>query len=610
MYALALKKSTTLSSYRAGAAVVLRLPSETVPTHTRAFTSASFLLSKATPMAPNALGKRTERSNSQENVLRHPSTKRTERSNSQENVLRHPSTKRAKEIDSHPPYAELRSFMSKQRSAPKARNVLHWFRSKDIRAEDNRALHFAAAKAKEVKGALLAVYLFSPKDLEWHGTSPARTDFILENLRLLKEQLGKLNIPLVPLISEKRSTKTRRVLEFVKEHDIGHIFANIEYEIDELRRDIDMFKKIEDDESGIAFELYDDQTVITPGELVTGSGTPHKVFTPYHRNWLSEVGAHPDLLETMDIPTANDKSAREKYRDLFLSGIPEKPEGKHFESEEERDRLRGLWPAGHAAAVDRLDHFLEEKIKTYKQNRSNPAADNSSRLSPYFSSGILSVREALSAARKANGNKNFDKGDPGIDSWVREIVFREFYRHVLVNSPHDAMNLPHNLKFDFVRFEDDYEGEKKWYEGMTGVPFVDAGMRQLNSEAYMHNRLRMNTSSYLRTNLLIDYRKGERYFAEHLIDWDLSNNTQGWEPSYTVFNPVVQAEKCDPHGDFIRKYVPELRDVKGKAIFDPYNRLSKAEFAKLGYPKPHVDYTKSKQRCIERYKSGMADADP
>lgn len=177
----------------------------------------------------------------------------------------------------------------------------------------------------------------------------------------------------------------------------------------------------------------------------------------------------------------------------------------------------------------------------------------------------------MQAASKANHGSNFDSsGDAGIAAWVREIVFREFYRHIMVITPHTSMNLPQNLKFDFVQWEDDEEGWKKWCDGTTGMPFVDAGMRQLKAEAYMHNRLRMNVSSYLSGNLLIDYRKGERFFAENLVDWDLCNNTQGWEPSYTIFNPVIQAEKNDPDGEYIRKWVPELRDVKGKAVFAPH----------------------------------------
>ena len=141
-------------------------------------------------------------------------------------------------------------------------------------------------------------------------------------------------------------------------------------------------------------------------------------------------------------------------------------------------------------------------------------------------------------------------------------------------------------------------------------PFVDAGMRQIAHEKWMHNQLRMNVSSYLYCNLLLDYRRGERYFAETLVDWDLSNNTQGWEPSYTVFNPVSQAEKNGPDGEYIRRWVPELKEVKGKAVFDPYNRLSEEEFKKLGYPKPYVNWQETKQRPIERFKSNMKDAEP
>lgn len=529
---------------------------------------------------------------------------------SHEDGLKHPSTKRAKEIDAHPPLEELLEKVKQQKSDQKAQNVLHWFRSKDIRAEDNRALAKASEKTREGSGHLLTCFLWSPKDLEWHGTSPARTDFLLESLRTLQDQLHDMNIPLVILKAEKRGEKGEKVFEFLQEHSVSHVFANLEYEVDELRRDIHLVDQLAGGKSGASFHLVHDQTVIEPKALKTGSGGPIKVFTPYHKAWLAEVSNDPELLSLVDTPAGNDKAAKTDLKKLFSSKIPELPESKQFASKADRDRIRKLWPAGHDAGIKRLQNFLGKKVKTYKKNRSTPATDNSSRLSPYFASGVISVREALKAAMEANDGEDFDSGDAGIASWVREIVFREFYRHMLSITPHDAMNLPHNLKFDFVQWEDDEEGWKKWCEGMTGMPFVDAGMRQLREEAYMHNRLRMNTSSYLRTNLLIDYRRGERFFAETLVDWDLSNNTQGWEPSYTVFNPVVQAEKCDPDGEYIRRWVPELKDVKGKAVFDPHSRLSKEEFEKLGYPAPHVDFKESKDRCIQRYKQDMADADP
>jgi deoxyribodipyrimidine photo-lyase len=543
-------------------------------------------------------------------------SRKHERTQSQENVLSHPSTKRAKEVDGPDnPFHELEELMEAASTSDlKPRNVLHWFRSKDLRVEDNRALHAASQKAKEGKGALLTCFLFSPKDLEWHGTSPARTDFMLESLKSVQQQLDALSIPLVQLTAEVRGEKGSKVLELAREHDVSHVFANIEYEVDELRRDLDLFDRLGKEKGkDVQFVLHHDQTVVKPATILTGAGGPHKVFTPYHKIWLSEVAKDPSLLDTVDAPVANDKSARTRFKDLFDQPIPKLPKAKQFASKEERDRIRKLWPAGHAAGMRRLQDFLDNKAQSYAENRSTPAADNSSRLSPYFAAGVISVREALTAVKAANSDgADFSPSgaDAGLSSWVREIVFREFYRHLMVVIPHNSMNLPQNLKFDFVKWEDDEEGWKKWCEGRTGVPFVDAGMRQLNTEAYLHNRLRMNVASYLRTNLLIDYRKGERYFVEHLVDWDLCNNTQGWEPSYTVFNPVSQAEKCDPQGEYIRKWVPELRHVEGKAVFDPYHRLPREEFDKLDYPKPHVGWKESKERCMQRYKQDMADADP
>lgn len=161
------------------------------------------------------------------------------------------------------------------------------------------------------------------------------------------------------------------------------------------------------------------------------------------------------------------------------------------------------------------------QVSKYADQRSEPAADVSSRMSPYFAAGIVSVREVLKKTREWNNGAHFDAGDAGVDSWAREICFREFYRHTAVDKPHGSMNMPQNVKFDAVEWEDDEEGWQKWCKGMLGVPWVDAGMRQLNAEGYMANRLRMAVSSYLRGNLLLDYRKGERYFVEHLVDWDL-----------------------------------------------------------------------------------------
>lgn len=519
--------------------------------------------------------------------------------------LKRPSTKRAKQVDEETPFYELTSALDSQDSVEEVKNVIHWFRSKDLRIYDNKALHNASLLAKEKSKPLIGVYVWCAEEFEWHGTSPARTDLIVETLGLMQSELKELNIPLVFAIAEGRKKIVPAIIEAVNSNNASHVFANFEYEVDEIRRDLKVLKRKGSD---IKFSLYHDQTVVEPGAIRTGSGGPMKVFSPYHRAWLDIVKKSPDLLDTVGPP--------QKNKDLLdvkdgSHDLPPVPEDKRFDSEETRDRIRKNWPAGHPAGIQRLKHFIHDKIEYYAATRSDPSKDSSSRMSAYFSSGTVSVREALSELRKYNNNSadfSSSGASAGVSAWVREIVFREHYRQMMVVIPHNSMNLPQNLKFEHVHWEVDEEGWKKWYEGKTGVPFVDAGMRQLNHEAYMHNRLRMNVSSYLTCNLLVDYRRGERYFAETLIDWDLCNNTQGWEPSYTVFNPVSQAEKNDPTGEYIRKWVPELRDVHGKALYDPHKRLSKEEFRKLGYPEPHVDWHETKQRAMERFKSDMAAA--
>ncbi|KAG8528628.1 uncharacterized protein KY384_006315 [Bacidia gigantensis] len=525
--------------------------------------------------------------------------------------LKHPSTKRAKEIDANLPYDILREKLEGQDKKDEVTVVAHWFRSKDLRIQDNKALYAAATLAKDQGKPLVGLYVFCGAEFEWHGTSPARTDFIIENLRLMQEELKELNIPLVVANAEERKDIVPTAVKFMTDNSVSHVFGDYEYEVDELRRDTKFIKEIGDK---ALFSLHHDQTVVEPGTMTNNQGGPMRVFTPYHKVWLAVVKDSPDLIDTVPVPEKVDQKLSKEVSSLFGSKLPTAPKNKEFASTAERDRIRKLWPAGHTAGLQRMDTFIKKHLDDYAATRSNPAKDSTSRMSPYFSAGVVSMREALSAIReKANsGSADFSSNgsDPGVAGWVREIVFRELYRQTTMTTPHTVMNLPQNLKFDFVNWEEDEEGWKKWCEGKTGMPLVDAGMRQINHEAYMHNRARMNVSSYLYCNLLIDYRRGERYFAEHLIDWDLSNNTQGWEPSYTVFNPVSQAEKNDPEGKYIRKWVPELKGVEGKAVFDPAGRLGKKEFEKLGYPRPHVDWKETKQRCMERFKSDMKDAEP
>lgn len=512
-------------------------------------------------------------------------------------VLRHPTLKRAKEIDENLPLEQLKTGFAFAKDV-KTRNVLHWFRTGDLRIEDNRALAKASEKARKSGKRLLACYLFVPEELEWHGWSAAKTDFLVETLRELKEKLKGLKIPFIGVTLDKKEQQAEEIRNIAQNYDVSHIYANIQYEYDELMRDIRVLEVLGNECTFIGLH---DQTVIEPCTVVTANGTPCKVFSRFHERWSSEVSRRPQLYKPEPPPEANEDEPDLPDTEFKI------PEALQFRSTDQRDRIRKIWPAGHDAAIKRLKSFLSKQIDTYGSERSTPATENSSRLSPYFAIGSLGVREALStvADEVKDGHKKMLSGSGGAWAWVRELVFREFYRQMISICPHIAMNLPQNLKFDNVIWDTSDDSEKKWKswcDGTTGFPFIDAGMRQLQSEAYMHNRLRMNVASFLKNNLLIDYRRGARFFAENLIDWDHANNSFGWEPSYTTFNPVIQGEKCDPDGTYIRKWVPELRELNGKAIFEPSKRLSRAEFEKLGYPEPIVDFQDSKIRSYNAFR--------
>ncbi|KAI4654159.1 hypothetical protein J4E93_001929 [Alternaria ventricosa] len=291
----------------------------------------------------------------------------------------------------------------------------------------------------------------------------------------MQKELKELNIPLVFLECEDRKKIVQTAVDWMKKWEISHVFGNLEYEIDEMRRDLKLCQTAGD---GIQVSLYHDQTVVEPGTMLTGAGTPMKVFTPFFKAWLERLKDEPELLDTNPSPTANPPSAKKELKSLFDTAVPQPAKDKQFESEEDKKRIRKLWPVGHDAAAKRMDAFLKQ-IDHYAATRSNPAANSTSRMSAYFSAGMFSVREALQKVVDYNrGSTDFTeaKASNGVYGWVREIVFRELYRQTTMITPHTSMNLPQNLKFDAVEWEDDQAGWEKWYEGKTGEPFVDAGM--------------------------------------------------------------------------------------------------------------------------------------
>lgn len=312
--------------------------------------------------------------------------------------------------------------------------VVHWFK-RDLRLKDNTALSLAAKKAKENKVPLVGLFVVCPEAFEAHLTSRPRVDFILRSLQVLKGDLEKLDIPLLVATVDKRKDIAGFVLDKASEWGARHVFCNMEYEVDELRRETKLVRL--GIKRGIDVSAVHDDTVVPPGLLSTQGGRQFAVYTPWFRAWLAHLHAHPFRLNDQPAPEKNSGKPRQKFADLFKASntIPSAPESKALSSEE-KERFAKLWPAGEHAALDTLEQFLSEKIGWYVKTRNFPAANSTSSVSVYLASGTLAARTAVRMARDANSTKKLDGGNEGIKGWISEVAWRDFYRHVIVNWPY------------------------------------------------------------------------------------------------------------------------------------------------------------------------------
>ncbi|KAH6900449.1 DNA photolyase [Thelonectria olida] len=493
--------------------------------------------------------------------------------------------------------------------------VVHWFKM-DLRHTDNKALALASDKAQEAGVPLICMYIVSPEEFEAHLRSPARVDFVLRTLKVLQEDLAKLDIPLYIETVEKRKKIPGRIRELMGEWGATHLFANMEYEVDELRREAAMVRDLAGD--GKSFEVVHDTCVVPPGNLQTGTGKQYAVYSPWYRSWMAHIHENLDLLELFEPPAKNPGSIRKQFKKLFDVTIPDSPKNKAL-SEEEKTKFHALWPCGEHEAMQRLDKFCEERIGGYQDRRNIPSDNGTSCLSVHLAAGTLSARTCVRYARDRNSTKKLNAGNNGIQTWISEVAWRDFYKHVLVNWPYVCMNKPFKPEYANISWSYDKKAFAAWCEGRTGFPIVDAAMRQLNYLGYMHNRCRMIVASFLAKDLLIDWRMGEKYFMEHLIDGDFASNNGGWgfsasvgvdpQPYFRIFNPLLQSEKFDPDGEYIRKWVPELKDLTSREIHDPYNRGAGPKAKRKGYPKPIVEHKLCREKALAAYKDGIESDD-
>ena len=488
--------------------------------------------------------------------------------------------------------------------------VVHWFKC-DLRISDNKALHLAAEKAKSKGVPLICLHIISPQDYEAHVTSAVRVDFVLRTLEVLREDLAGLDIPLYVETVEKRKTIPNRILDLCAEWGTSHLYANMEYEVDELRREAHLTRT--GITRNIAVHIFHDTCAAAPGSLKTGAGKQFSVYSPWFRAWLTYLKSHPHNLHLHPLPSRNPTSTPSQFLHLFNTPIPPAPSNRLLTSEE-KHRFASLYPPGEHAAQDRLTKFLSEKAQKYDRERNFPSLQSTSSLSVHLASGTLSVRTAIAAARDRNTARALDSGNTGITAWISELAWRDFYKHVLAHWPYVCMSKPFKPEYSSIDWSYDATLFEKWCSGQTGYPFIDAAMRQLNETGYMHNRARMAVASFLAKDLLVDWRMGERYFMSRLIDGDFASNNGGWgfsascgvdpQPYFRIFNPLLQGERFDAEGEFIRRWVPELRGVEGKAVHDPYGRgVGKTELG--GYPRMCVVHKEVRGRALEMYKRGL-----
>ena len=470
---------------------------------------------------------------------------------------------------------------------------LVWFR-RDLRPTDNAALAMALAQCRRVYCAFIFDRAILDELSADATTHDRRVDFIHRSILALDASLRKRGGTLIT----RHANAADAIVEIARELGVDAVFANSDYEPYALQRDQRVKQTLLQQRSDLL--LFKDHVIFEKDEILTGGGTPFSVYTPYKNAWLKRM-RKPDL------------AARDTFKHANRLARP--PGAQHIPALEElgfaRTNLDDLpLPAGEAGAQQMFSDF-KSRIGDYQQERNYPASRGPSYLSVHLRFGTISTREL---ARFAYGKRR----SPGAQVWLSELIWRDFYQMILWHHPHVADHA-YRPQYDRIQWESGAKAEQMfaaWCEGRTGYPLVDAAMAQINSSGYMHNRLRMVTASFLTKDLGIDWRRGERYFARQLNDYDLAANNGGWQwaastgcdaqPYFRIFNPITQSEKFDANGDFIRQYLPQLAGFTAKEIHAPWLVSVKRQreagcIVGRDYPKPVVDHAVARMKTLKRF---------
>ena len=421
---------------------------------------------------------------------------------------------------------------------------IFWFR-RDLRLEDNKGLHEALQSGNKV----VPLFIFDKDILESLPKNDARVTFIYQTLQKLDKELREYRSSLI--IKKGKPLEVWRKL--IEEYTIQRVYTNKDYEPYAIKRD----KEIADflTSKGIRFNAFKDQVIFEENEVLKNDGTPYTVFTPYKNKWLQNFSEKKDT-QDFTIDLANFYQFSSEFPPLASIGFEE--------------------------STIKVKPYNLSNLDLYDEVRDFPAEDKTSYLSPYLRFGLVSTRKMVRFALKTN------------QTFLSELIWREFFMQILYHFP-KVVTQNFKQKYDAVPWRNNEEEFKKWCEGKTGYPMVDAGMRELNETGYMHNRVRMITAGFLCKHLLIDWRWGEAYFAEKLLDYDLSANNGNWQwaagtgcdaaPYFRVFNPSEQLKKFDTDLQYVKKWVKD--------------------FDELTYSQPMVEHKFARERAINAYKNAL-----
>jgi deoxyribodipyrimidine photo-lyase len=478
-----------------------------------------------------------------------------------------------------------------QHTAPQYTKSLVWFR-RDLRDYDHAALYHALRHSTQVYCAFVFDTAILDRLIDQHDR---RVEFIWESIKELKSALQAKGGDLIV----RHGNAKDEIPNLAKALQVEAVFINHDYEPDAISRDAHVADRLKN--IGIAFHHYKDQVIFEKDEVLSMTGKPYSVFTPYKNMWMK---------------TVNDFFLRPYPVDTYIQHLAKVDvtlDSEDLMSLEslgfERTNLSQMrLPTGMSGGAQLFADFTD-RITRYKEARDFPGIKGVSYLSVHLRFGTISIRHLARIAMQTGG--------AGAETWLSELIWRDFYFQILHHNPQIAHGKAYKTEFESLPFPNNPDYFKAWCDGKTGYPLVDAAMRQLNNTGFMHNRLRMVAASFLVKDLLIDWRWGERYFAEKLIDFDFSANNGGWQwaastgcdaqPWFRIFNPTAQSERFDANGRFIRKYVPELEKCNDKEIHAPW-LMSTQRQSTIGvtisqhYPRPIVDHSIQRGLALDLYK--------